>query len=664
MKVAWNALIQVGFWLLALAATVSAPAKVITVNTANNASPGEGETNLAQAILVLQDGDTIRFHLPGAGPFYLITPPTVPNNGYPPITNHNVTIDGYTQPGATPNTNTVLASNTAAIKVVLDSRAGGGRIENIPGYSDHEAAVLFVKGATNVTIRGLCFLGPGVGDSRPENPDSYAISFALGANAGRIQGCWIGVDLDRTSVFRFTAGVTGFEGPTGTVLSGTVLGVDKTAPDALAARGQFNIIVGPYVPVILEGQAQRIAGNFINVFPDGLTDYNSDGVPPHDVQALIEIGRRGDNLVLGTDGDGQNDAEERNVFGGVTVADDGQILEWYGGTRTNMIIAGNYFGVAVDGVTRFTTSSKVFSDFPSSARVRIGSDFNGVSDELEGNIIAMNYPFGTLFPAPAKPGPPSFADFEPGAQVSLRGNRLMGNNIVPFSYADGSDALLPAFTNYFAPFMDATKVFPVLSTNSNQLRLIGSCALGVPPYTNVAVDIYLADEEAWTNGQAFQLSELAYSDPLTSATRYYGFAQGRTHLASFTDNGPEDLDARPGFFEFNLSQFGLNAGALVTCTANYSADPPGTPNGRTHTSTFAMPVSLWMAPRLAISLSGTNVVLSWPTNDGVFSVQSSGDVYPISWSDLVPQPVLNVSGTNYQGTVPVAGARRFYRLAR
>src|SRR5678815_5125657 len=106
----------------ALLLCFSASAKIITVNTTNNVSPGPGETNLVQAIAMLADGDAIHFNIPGGGPFYLQTPPLVPDNGYPPITNHNVTIDGYTQPGAVPNSNRILSSNNAQIKIVLDSR--------------------------------------------------------------------------------------------------------------------------------------------------------------------------------------------------------------------------------------------------------------------------------------------------------------------------------------------------------------------------------------------------------------------------------------------------------------------------------------------------------------------------------------------------------------
>src|ERR1700746_3280784 len=115
--------------------TVSVRGKIIVVNTINNVSPAPGETNLVKAISLLQDGDTIQFNIPG-GPgqvFYLQTPP----GGYPIITNNNITIDGYSQPGATPNSNPIHAPNNAKIKICLDSRNGNatdmGNIENING---------------------------------------------------------------------------------------------------------------------------------------------------------------------------------------------------------------------------------------------------------------------------------------------------------------------------------------------------------------------------------------------------------------------------------------------------------------------------------------------------------------------------------------------------
>src|SRR5947208_1951938 len=139
-----------------LIVTVSAQAKIITVNTEDNKNSHAGITNLVTAINLLADGDTIAFNIPNTttNNHYLATP----NTGYPVITNNNVTIDGYTQPGSSPNTNTILAANNAKIRIVLDSTSGYGTSDPGLGFAASEIATLFVAG-TNCHIRGICFLG-------------------------------------------------------------------------------------------------------------------------------------------------------------------------------------------------------------------------------------------------------------------------------------------------------------------------------------------------------------------------------------------------------------------------------------------------------------------------------------------------------------------------
>src|SRR5262249_12607588 len=83
-------------------------AAIITVNSTNNTDFSAGVTNLFYALsLANTNGDssnTIKFNIPGSGAHYLKTP----TNGYPLITNHNLTIDGYSQPGSAPNSNPIL----------------------------------------------------------------------------------------------------------------------------------------------------------------------------------------------------------------------------------------------------------------------------------------------------------------------------------------------------------------------------------------------------------------------------------------------------------------------------------------------------------------------------------------------------------------------------
>lgn len=640
-------------------------ARTITVTTTNNISPEPGETNLVQAINLLRDGDSIAFNISGTGPFYLITPPLLSNNGYPAITNNNITIDGYSERGAFPNTNTILGSNTAQIQIILDSHVGGLHVEDIPGLSLKEGSVLLIKGATNVTLRGLDFLGPGVGSGTTDAPATYAISFASSMN-GHVNGCWFGVAPDRTNVFRFQDAITGFQGSD--FSDGIVVGVEKSASDVATARSQFNVIVGEYIPIILEGENFRISGNFINVFPDGTNDYLSDGSENHDLQAFMEFGGSSDNLVIGTDGDGNNDAEERNIFGGVTLCDDFNLFEWYGSPDDkDMVIAGNYFGVGVDGLTRFT-NSMTFIGGPhgglhSSATLRIGSDGDGVSDDLEGNVISMNYPFDEIFPNPPSSNPYDFSIVQSGACISFRGNKILGAQLAPFTYADGFGDDLSKLASYCSNYFSAP-YFPTLSTNSTQTLLRGTVPPGIQSFTNIVLDVYRADDEAWTNGQKFQFSELAYIDPGTSETAYYGFAEGRAWLASFDLNGPANLDPVPGQFAFDISTLNIPASALVTISASYTTNVIGTHNPVMHTSPFALPVMLQTIPRLSIAVAGTDISLAWPTNAGTFTIQTTRTLSSPAWQNLTSQPPLQVIGSNYQAEFSSSSTAAFFRLIR
>src|SRR5882724_6705775 len=204
--------------LAACATTVHAAN--ITVASTNNAVVAN-QTNLTQAIQMLQDGDTINFNIPGTSGQvrYLATP----NGGYPIITNNNVTIDGYSQPGASPNSNPIHAPNNARIKICLDSRNGYGtsmgQITNFigvpsrPGFGEDEWAVLGVFGGTNVFIKGLAILSSPTGDDGAGNTgDIKSISFACSHDKScanwHVGGCWFGVDPATGKVAYLSDGTT------------------------------------------------------------------------------------------------------------------------------------------------------------------------------------------------------------------------------------------------------------------------------------------------------------------------------------------------------------------------------------------------------------------------------------------------------------------------
>ena len=445
----------------------SANAAIITVNTANNADFSGGVTNLWLAIQMANtNGDpanTINFNIAGAGPHYLITPPFyAPGNvpalggGYPIITNHNLTIDGYSQPGALANTNTILGSNTAVLKIVIDSRAANytpdanhpfavgaetmnyafitGKtyetsVNGYAGFTSADAAQIGIFAASNVTIKGLCFLN----DYYPGMNGLGVASIALAADYPmspipttqylyyypdynlHVCGCWFNLLPDGTTVIdggynavrsqRHRAGSSngiqfGRWSP-----SGITVGVAKNSTNP---RAEFNIIMSQAQSCAEQGERNRWSGNFFNVLADGLTQYFPEPQrypgSPTGVTVPTEAfigGNYAGYGVIGTDGDGVNDAEERNVMAGLPrkrANGCAQINHQCG--CYNVKVAGNYIGLAVDGVTRFTNSSTAFrfSNRPDTpTNCVFGTEFDGVSDDIEANVICNNWPLDYWF---------------------------------------------------------------------------------------------------------------------------------------------------------------------------------------------------------------------------------------------------------------------------
>ncbi len=605
----------------------AAHAKTITVNTVDNTDFTAGKTNMVKAIGLLADGDTINFNIPGGGVKYIATPA----GGYAFITNNSVTIDGYSQPGASANTHGIHEANNAQLKVVLDSRNGAGRpmggasgVNTLTdtntwgavtdsGWGVTEVAILPLYKGTNIHVKGIAFLAS-YSSTEPAGGDMKCVCIATTVKSGpdmavmagtatgwHISGCWFGVD-PATGQIDLTGGVPN----SGTICiatygckqaaaSNTVYAVNGTigvAKNSLNPRAEFNVILGGY-GADLVGYGHRYSGNFANVLPDGLhsTDFSqlADGAQQGDGD--FECGGNGvANLTIGTDGDGVNDAEEGNVFGG-SVSTGWRNVYMYSGPRTNIVVAGNYVGVGIDGATRFTNACRFVKLDSGTATARVGSDFDGVSDSLEANVIFNSWPFTTAYPSPIADIPNKLFDLNTGTRLSFRGNKTVGNTLLPFNYANGTGSLLAGYTSYETPYMSvAGDLTPVLSITNTFPHLTGTFPKGGVGYTTVILDVYELDAEGWTNGQEFNLLELV--NPLGG---YFGFPQGRKYLGSFTV---------PNEGSFNIV-LPTGSGA-VTVTANYSADPAGTHNGRVHTGNFSNPG--YIIPGGASSVGLTQVV--------------------------------------------------------
>ena len=67
-------------------------------------------------------------------------------------------------------------------------------------------------------------------------------------------------------------------------------------------------------------------------------------------------------------------------------------------------------------------------------------------------------------------------------------------------------------------------------------------------------------------------------------------------------------------------------------------------------------------PTLLVSLSGTNVVISWAASYASLKLQYTPDLVPANWQPVLTAPVVN--GNTYTVREALTGSRRFYRLSQ
>lgn len=145
----------------------NADAAVFTVTNTNDSGVG----SLRQAILeanVTTAADDIHFDIPGAGPHVIEIASTLPTLTQP------AAIDGYTQPGASPNT---IAADAGGLDSVI-------AIEIVPPTPATTGRAINLSGTALVTLRGLAIHG--FSDA------------GIVANNGnlRLEGCYLGTRAD------------------------------------------------------------------------------------------------------------------------------------------------------------------------------------------------------------------------------------------------------------------------------------------------------------------------------------------------------------------------------------------------------------------------------------------------------------------------------------
>lgn len=303
--------------------------------------------------------DTIAFAIPTTDPGCSASSGIcriAPQSALPDIV-YDLVIDGFTQPGATPNT---IAADQGGLDAAI-------KIELIPSVNLSFAAALRTCGPNlnhNITVRGLAIAG-----AFQRAIDYYAscISGTL-TGAVRIEGNFIGTDATGAAVtprIPNGIGIGSFSGST----TGAVIGG--------LAPAQRNLISNLGVGIDLYGFNHQVLGNLIGTDVTGLTGLGNGGVGV--------VCR--DNALAFYCLIGDGSANGRNIISANDTS--GINLEAHGPSR----IRGNYIGANAAGMPLGNTSDGILVN-----SVRTGSGLPTVvgGTPSEGNLIAYNHRAGIL----------------------------------------------------------------------------------------------------------------------------------------------------------------------------------------------------------------------------------------------------------------------------
>jgi hypothetical protein len=279
--------------LLLVGLVSSALAANFVVTNTNSSGPG----SLSQAITAanaLPGRDNVVFNIPGAGVHVIDASTALPEITDPVI------IDGYTQPGAQPNTHAVGDNAVILIEINLQSSHGDGllisagasvvRGLSITGFS-HFAIELKGPGTGNTLEGNFIGLRPDgttalagerginiittdnvIGGTTPAArnvisglPDPASVGVFVAGNQNTVSGNYIGTDASGMLPRSHNFGVLVFPGNIHVVLGGT-------------APGAGNVISGTSAAIQMLSSLNQIQGNYIGIASDGITAFKNNAV--------------------------------------------------------------------------------------------------------------------------------------------------------------------------------------------------------------------------------------------------------------------------------------------------------------------------------------------------------------------------------------------------
>jgi uncharacterized repeat protein (TIGR01451 family) len=327
-----------GKWVSLSFLLVALTANGATFTVINNADAGAG--SLRQAITdanAAAGQDSIHFNIPGIGVHTI-----APLSALPQITGA-LTIDGYTQPGA--SANTLWLGNDAVILIEIDGTNAGG----VVGFH-------FGGASGGSVIRGVAI-------------GKFATGIAMDS-ASTIEGCFIGTSA---------SGLVARPNTTGVTIAGSGASIGIATP---AGRNVVSANSGAGIWILGPGGTAEILNNYIgtNAAGTSILGDQSFGVRLHDAS----------NCVIGGPGAG------RNLISGHTLAATAAGVAIYGNSSNNQIL-GNNIGTDVSLSLAFGNRIGVYlEDFGGASPSN-----NVIGDVATPNLIAFNNEKGVAIAATA-----------------------------------------------------------------------------------------------------------------------------------------------------------------------------------------------------------------------------------------------------------------------
>jgi CSLREA domain-containing protein len=517
---------------------VSAQAATITVTTsADDNTPNDGSVSLREAIQAINNGsaggdpdivfqfpgsfgvnDTINFNIPASGTRQAINVGGTGNGALPALI-RPMTINGFSEPGATQNT--LANGDNATVLIALDGAGAGPNADGI----------LVGPTGAGSTIRGL-----------------DVFDFSL--NGIELQGG--GVTIAGDDVGFDTTGTPGPNHNDGVHISNsnssTIGGTTPAARNVISGNRFAGVrIVGNTAS---PATGNLVEGNFIGTDTSGKAANGNGCCGSAAPLGGVEVSGGNANTIGGAA------AGARNVISG-----NGSGLHLDNGAQSN-VVQGNFIGVGADGVTPVPNTGfgvEVRSsdnlapplgpgqaNEPATSGNVIGSNPNTNFSGL-GNLIADNGGDGVVIsenPLPNNATP-----------ISNSGNSILGNSI----------------------FSNGGKGIDLVPTGSSPTPLKPNNLLGAPTITAVTLGVSSALVRGTISLPASHVMALRielFSSPACDAS---GFGEGQTFIGSA--NTTTDASGNASFIA-NTSP--VAPGQSVTATAtNTTADlsaQPGSVN--------------------------------------------------------------------------------------